>query len=91
MTAFERLLQDRIIAPVLASATAPLSVKAGVRFTAMCLNRLPAQSQEAYFWDAIRGTQRSRRFAASMAAAGFETFDDIIPDACRIFTTTKSL
>jgi hypothetical protein len=70
---------------VLASPDAPFDLKRGVRFTRMCLSRLPAEAMIRYFWSAIEGTGRSEHFSERMRIAGFTTFEDLIGPARELF------
>ena len=78
-------LDTHIFNSVLASHYAPLAVRRGVRFTRMCVGRLPADSMIRYFWSAIEGTGRSEHFSERMRAAGFTTFEDILEQAREFF------
>jgi hypothetical protein len=80
-----RFLDTLIFGPVLAAHDAPADVRRGVRFTRMCINRLPADSMIRYFWSAIEGTGRSEHFSERMRIAGFATFEDILGQAREFF------
>lgn len=82
-----RFLDTHIFDPVLVSARAPADLKAGVRFTRMCIAKLPANSMIRYFWSAIERTERSLNFSERMRNAGFATFQDILQPAREFFRT----
>jgi hypothetical protein len=80
-SSIQRLIEASVLDPLIVSPVASPSLKAGARFARMCLRRLPDAGKMRYLRSAIRGTGRSHRFAATMRAAGFLTFEDILKAA----------
>jgi hypothetical protein len=80
-------LDNRVLAPVIASPTASADLKRGARFTRMCLRRLDADGMVRYYWSAIRGTGQSEEFSVRLRAEGFTTFEDVMLDARRLFSS----
>lgn len=78
-------LDAQIFNPVLSSRGVPADVRRGVRFTRMCVARLPAKSMVRYFWSAIEGTGYSEDFSERMRATGFTTFEDVSEEARQFF------
>ena len=78
-------LDREIFNAVIATDHAPLAVRRGVRFTRMCIARLPAASMIRYFWSSIAGTGRSEVFSEQMQAAGFVTFEEVAEQAREFF------
>lgn len=78
-------LDDRVFNPVLTSATASTSVKAGVRLTRSRIEQRDAVGMLKYFWAAVHGTDKSIRFADLMKAEGFERFEEVLEDFRRKF------
>ncbi len=71
------LLDFLIFNPVLASPRASRSLKCGVRFSRMCLARLPFESMMQYIRHAVAGTEHSLAFEEQMHHEGFMSFSDI--------------
>ena len=69
--------------PILNSSEASESLKTGVRYTIMRLNKLDAKGMVQYYWSAIVGTPNSMEFAKKMKNEGFVRFED--PDTLEEF------
>lgn len=73
-------LHETVFDPILASSKASKKLKRGVRLTITRLEQLDANGMVNYYWSAIKGTQRSKGFAALMRKEGFEQFEEAIDD-----------
>lgn len=69
-------LHERVFDPILASPQASESLKKGVRYTIMRMNRLSAASMRQYYWSAVGGTERSAEFARHMREERFTRFEE---------------
>lgn len=79
-------LHRRVFDPALASPRATDSIKRGVRITILRMEqRRTANAIRAYFWSAVRGTEKSVRFADMMASAGLERFEEVLEEFRREF------
>jgi len=70
-------LNKRIFNPILNSPKASDTLKRGVKYTIMRLNERDAKGMVSYFWAAMRGTEKSNRFARKLKAEGFERFEEV--------------
>lgn len=75
-----RFLHETVFDPILASPKASKKLKQGVRLTITRLEQLDAPRMVNYYWNAIKGTERSKGFAALMRKEGFERFEEAIDD-----------
>jgi hypothetical protein len=73
-------LHERIFDPILAPARASESLKQGVRYTIMRMEKLDAGGMVQYYWSAIIGTERSIGFAARMKQEGFGRFEEALEE-----------
>jgi len=83
MTREEEIMQflyGNVFDPILCSERASDSLKRGVRYTIMRLNRLDAAGMVQFYWSAIVGTERSVNFARMMREEGFTRFEEIIDE-----------
>jgi len=73
-------LYETVFNPILNSSHASSKLKQGVRLTITRLERLDGLGMVNYYWNAIKGTERSKGFAALMHREGFERFEEAIDD-----------
>jgi hypothetical protein len=73
-------LHETVFDTILASPKASTKLKQGVRLTITRLEQLDAIGMVNYYWNAIKGTERSNGFAALMRKEGFERFEEAIDD-----------
>jgi hypothetical protein len=73
-------LHKNVFDPILYSPIASSSLKQGVQYTIMRLNRLDATGMIQYYWSAIVGTERSVDFAHLMKEEGFTRFEEVIDE-----------
>jgi hypothetical protein len=71
-----KFLHEHVFDPILNSAMASSNLKAGVRQTIYRMQHLPAEKMVQFYWSAIKGTDRSIRFAGLMRLEGFSRFED---------------
>ena len=69
-------LHEMVFDPILTSAEASERLKTGVRYTIMRMKERDPLGMVQYYWSAIRGTDRSIRFAEDMRREGFSRFED---------------
>lgn len=69
-------LHENVFDVILDSPTASKEVKAGVRQTIMRMERLPAAKMVQFYWSAVKGTDRSIKFAELMRREKFLRFED---------------
>lgn len=70
-------LDNKIFNSILSSSDATNTLKQGVRYTIMRMNKLDAEGMVRYYWSAIVGTERSIDFARQMHNEGFTRFEDV--------------
>lgn len=81
-------LNRKVFSKVLKSRRANArELKPGVAKTLRRMRALNVAGIVQFYWDAIKGTERSRRFHAKMKKAGFTTFEDVLVEFRSDFTT----
>ena len=75
-SAVMQFLHEHVFDHILNSPTASNNLKAGVRQTIYRMQQLPANKMVQFYWSAIKGTDRSIRFANLMRQEGFSRFED---------------
>ena len=73
-------LHENVFDPILASPKASTKLKQGVRLTINRMKLLNAAKMVDYYWNAIKGTERSKGFAALMRKEGFGRFEEAIDE-----------
>lgn len=73
-------LHEQVFDPILESSLASSTLKRGVNYTIMRLERRDAPGIIQYYWSAISGTENSTRFARLMRLEGFTRFEEVIDD-----------
>lgn len=74
-------LHEQVFDPILNSNEASDTLKRGVRFTIMRMNKHSnAYGMVQYYWSAIIGTERSTKFAKQMRNEGFTRFEEVIDE-----------
>jgi len=68
-------LSENVFNHILNSLDASDTLKKGVRYTIMRLNKLDAEGMVSYYWSAVVGTDRSIEFAKQMREEGFNRFE----------------
>jgi hypothetical protein len=63
-------LHEHVFNPILSSPRASKRLKAGVKLTTTRMRQLSAPKMVEYYWNAIKGTERSKGFAALMRKKG---------------------
>jgi hypothetical protein len=59
-------LREHVFDPIPSSPRASKKLKQGVTLTITRMKQLNAEKMVEYYWDAIKGTERSKGFAALM-------------------------
>jgi len=72
-------LSVNVFEPILNSKSASRALNAGVRTTIYRLKQRDARGMVDYFWSAIKGTERSIKFAERMEKEGFIRFEEVLP------------
>jgi len=83
MTKEEKIMQflhDNVFDSILNSSDASNTLKQGVRYTIMRMNKLDVKGMIHYYWSAIVGTERSTDFARRMRNEGFTRFEEVIDE-----------
>ena len=75
-----QFLHDNVFNPILNSPDASNTLKQGVRYTIMRMNKLDARGMRQYYWSAISGTERSTKFARQMRDEGVTRFEEVIDE-----------
>ena len=73
-------LHRNVFDPILNSQDASDSLKQGVRYTIMRMQKQDALGMISYYWSAIVGTERSTEFARMMRNEGFTRFEEVIDE-----------
>ena len=73
-------LRANVFHPILNSSRATDTLKQGVRYTMMRLDRLDAAGKVQYYWSAIGGTEQSAKFARQMKKEGFTRFEEFVKE-----------
>ncbi len=73
-------LHEHVFDPILSSSRASKKLKQGVNLTITRMKQLDAHKMVDYYWNAIKGTERSKGFAALMRKEGFERFEEAIDE-----------
>jgi hypothetical protein len=71
-------LERNVFSPALNSPRATSDIKAGIRMTRMRMSERDASGMVRYFWSAVIGTDRSRKFARQMKSLGLTRFEEIL-------------
>jgi len=73
-------LHEHVFDPILTSARASQKLKGGVNLTITRMRLLKAEKMVEYYWNAIKGTERSKGFAALMKKERFNRFEETIDE-----------
>ena len=71
-------LDKNVFNPALSNPKATPDIRAGVRMTRMRMGQRDAAGMVRYFWSAIIGTDRSKKFARQMKSLGLDRFEEIL-------------
>lgn len=73
-------LHKNVLDPILNSRDASDSLKKGVSYTIMRMQKRDAVGMISYYWSAIVGTEKSTEFARMMRNEGFTRFEEVIDE-----------
>jgi hypothetical protein len=73
-------LHMTVFDPVLNSQDASKELKSGIKLTIYRMNQRDADGMIRYFWSAVKGTDRSVRFASLMKQEGFSRFEEALEE-----------
>lgn len=71
-------LERNVFQPALNHPRATNEIKAGVRMTQMRMRRRDAAGMIIYFWSAVIGTDKSKKFARQMRQLGLTRFEEVL-------------
>jgi len=72
-------LHENVFDPIL-NSTASNTLKRGVNYAIMRMQRLDAAGMVHYYWSAVIGTERSTEFARRMKEEGFTRFEEVVDE-----------
>ncbi len=78
-------LHEKVFDPVLNAPNASKELKSGIRLTIYRMSQRDALGMVSYFWAAVKGTDRSVRFADLMKQEGFDRFEEALEEFRVIF------
>ena len=73
-------LERRVFAPAETAPNATQAILSGIRMTRLRMRQRNAAGMVRYFWSAIIGTDRSKRFAKQMRQLGLARFEETIDE-----------
>lgn len=73
-------LDERVFNPALAHPRSTPAIKAGVNLTRVRMSQRTAWMMVHYFWSAVIGTDKSKKFAKQMKEIGLNRFEETIDE-----------